>query len=93
MPAPRSYVAIVVTWFVLMLVAGIGPRAARAANVFGWVLVLTGLVAGPFGQTVVGFFQTIAQNFPAVSNPLANSAVPNTAPSTSDEIATNLGKP
>jgi hypothetical protein len=63
MPAPRQYVAIVVTWLILQLAAGASEGAARGAKALGWLLVLTGLVVGPFGKTAVGFLNTIAQQF------------------------------
>lgn len=66
MPAPRQYVAILVAWLVLGLLAGISDGARKATATVGWVLVLAGLVVGPFGQRLVGFFKTVSQNFPAV---------------------------
>ncbi len=74
MPAPRSYVAIVVTWIVLFFAAGIGPQARRGATAVAWLLVLAGLVIGPFGQRVISLFNTISSNFPtagAVTQPTA----------------------
>jgi hypothetical protein len=58
MPAPRAYVAIIVTWAGLDLLADTGR--ARAASVVGWVLVLTSLVAGPNGRTLTSFLGTVA---------------------------------
>lgn len=81
MPAPREYVAILVAWLVLQLISGINAGAARAAAMFGWILVLAGMVVGPFGQKATGFMQTIANNFgitpptsPGVTQPNVNIA-------------------
>lgn len=63
MPAPRQYVAIVVTWLVLQLIGGISAGAERATAAIGWVLVLTGLVLGPFGQRIVGLFKSVSSNY------------------------------
>lgn len=73
MPAPRQYVAIVVTWGVLQLVAGIGAQAARAAAAIGWVLTLAGLVVGPFGKKFTSFLNTVATNFPSVTKTSSSS--------------------
>lgn len=63
MPSPRDYVAIVVTWMVLMLISGISQQVQRATAAMGWLLVVAGMVLGPFGQRMVSFFKTVAQNF------------------------------
>lgn len=63
MPAPRQYVAILVTWLVLELVAGINRNAQRATAAIGWLLVLSGLVIGPFGKQVVNLFNVISLRF------------------------------
>lgn len=67
LPSPRQYVAIIVAWVVLMLVAGIGQQARRAATSVGWLLVLTGFVVGPFGKRVVSLFSSISTNLPSVA--------------------------
>jgi len=79
MPAPRQYVAITVTWLILMLLAGISDGAKRATAAAGWLLVLTGMVVGPFGQRTVSFLQTVAQNFPAAP------PTPTTAPTSTSQ--------
>lgn len=76
MPAPRQYVAIVVTWGVLQLVSGIGEQASRAAAAVGWVLTLAGLVIGPFGKKLVGLFNTVATNFPSNPSPSTTTSSP-----------------
>lgn len=65
MPSPRQYVAILVAWIVLILIAGIGQQARRAATAVGWTLVVTGLVVGPFGKRLIGLFNNVAQNLPS----------------------------
>lgn len=77
MPAPRQYVAIVVTWLILQLIAGISAGAQRATAATGWLLVLAGMVVGPFGQKAVGFLQTISHNFAVTP---ANSTSGSTGP-------------
>ena len=61
MPAPRSYVAIIVLFSTLHLVADAG--AERAAGAMAWVTVLVGIVKGPFGDKLSNFFNTVADNF------------------------------
>lgn len=63
MPAPRQYVAILITWLVLQLVSGINAGAQRATAAIGWLLVLTGLVLGPFGKQVINLFAVVSQKF------------------------------
>lgn len=75
MPAPRQYVAIVATWVVLQLISKINDSTERAAAAFSWVIVLAGLVVGPFGQRLVSLFQAIAQNFPAAT-PVTSTSSP-----------------
>lgn len=58
MPAPRQYVAIVVLWAILGLAADTGLR--RPASRFALLLVLVGMVLGPFGQRAVSFLNTTA---------------------------------
>lgn len=63
MPSPRSYGAIIVAWGVLQLVADAGgERAGRAAKSVGWVIVLTGMVLGPFGKVVMNLFTSVANS-------------------------------
>jgi hypothetical protein len=70
LPAPRAYVAIIVVWSTLHLVADAGMD--QAAAVMGWILALTGAVAGPFGKTATGFLSTVATQF-AVPPPTTTS--------------------
>lgn len=50
MPSPRSYLAIIIVWAVLQLLADTGKGRDRAASVAGWVIILAGAVSGPFGS-------------------------------------------
>lgn len=79
MPSPRQYVAIVVTWLVLMFIAGINDGAARATKAIGWVLVLVGMVIGPFGKRVISLFNTIATNFAPSTSTVAGQAATSAA--------------
>lgn len=63
MPAPRQYIAILITWLVLQLISGMSASAERATAALGWLLVLSGFVLGPFGKQVVNLFTTISQKF------------------------------
>lgn len=61
MPSPRAYAAIIVTWGILQLIADAGgERAGRATKVTAWVIVLVGMVLGPFGATFVSFLNKSA---------------------------------
>lgn len=57
MPAPRSYLAIILAWMVLQLGSDAGYE--RAASVTGWIIVLTGMVTGPFGGKVISLFNNV----------------------------------
>lgn len=61
MPAPRAYVAIVVAWEGLNILASTGRE--RAASVAGWIMLLTGLVVGPMGDKLINFFNSVANNY------------------------------
>lgn len=74
MPAPRQYVAILVTWVVLQLVSGINAGAQRATSAIGWLLVLVGFVVGPFGKQVVNLFTMASQRFSAPNTPTGDLA-------------------
>lgn len=74
MPSPRQYVAIVVTWLVLMFVAGINEQTARATRAIGWALVLTGMVIGPFGKRLVSLFNGIAGTIGSGSSSSSSSS-------------------
>ena len=68
MPAPRQYIAILITWLVLQLIAGISRGAERATAAVGWLLVLTGLVLGPFGRQTINLFTVVSQKFAPTSS-------------------------
>jgi hypothetical protein len=65
LPAPSRYVATWTLWFVLGLVAGIGPRAARAAWQLSVLVLLAKLVIGGAGGKVVGFLNGVARFYPS----------------------------
>lgn len=67
MPAPRSYMAIIIVWSVLQLGADAGYD--RPASVFGWVVVLAGMVLGPFGTKVVNIFTSVANIYGNTGRP------------------------
>lgn len=58
MPAPRAYLAVIITWGGLQLLADTGRE--RAASVVGWVFVLSALVLGPFGKRLVNLLDLTA---------------------------------
>lgn len=63
MPAPRAYAAVIVTWGILQLVADMGgERAGRAAKAMAWVIVLVGMVLGPFGSALTNLLNSVANN-------------------------------
>jgi hypothetical protein len=75
MPAPRAYVATVVAYGILALIADLPSRGARkAAGMMAWVMVLSAMVLGPFGQTVISFMNGIANKFaiPPAQTPTAS---------------------
>jgi len=86
MPAPRQYVAILITWLVLQLISGISAGAERATAAIGWLLVLTGLVVGPFGKQVVNLFTVVSQQFSP------NSSSGQLAQSSADALGTPLAQ-
>ncbi len=78
MPAPRQYIAILVTWLILQLVAGINASTQRATAAIGWLLVLTGFVVGPFGRQVVNLLTVISTRFGASNTPAGQLATAET---------------
>lgn len=80
MPSPRQYVAIVVAWLVLMLIAGTSETAARAAKAVGWTLVLAsmfvqgGKKVSPAAQRLLGVMNSVGQNFN--TNPPSQGGTP-----------------
>lgn len=61
LPAPRQFVAISVLWGLLFLMAdtSLNKLAARLSA----LIVLTGMVIGPFGKVAVKFLNRIASEF------------------------------
>jgi hypothetical protein len=74
LPAPRAYVAIVVAYGILSMVADLPAQGARrAAGAAAWIMVLAAAVVGPFGSTVISFINGVANKF-AVSPGATTSA-------------------
>ena len=73
MPSPHQYVAIVVLWAILGLIADTGPNGARVASRFSILLVIAASVIGPFGYRAVAFLRGVASQFsiaaPTISTP------------------------
>jgi hypothetical protein len=70
LPAPKTYVLIVVLWSIFGLIADAG--AARVAAIMSWVTVLTAMVTGNTGTVLTGLLKTIAQTFkitPSATSP------------------------
>lgn len=61
LPAPRQFVAVSVLWGILFLLADttMNKLAARLSV----LVVLTGMVIGPFGRVAIGFLNAVAKNF------------------------------
>ena len=79
MPAPRVYVAAVVLWSILGLVAEAGSNQARLAARLSYLVLATGALIGPFGKKLLGFLEGIATNF-AVAPSAEASGAPTTPP-------------
>lgn len=61
LPAPRKFVAIGAVWGVLFLLADVG--FGKVASRLSALVLLTGLVIGPFGSLLIKFFNLISTNF------------------------------
>lgn len=79
MPAPRVYVAAVVLWSILGLVAEAGPNQGRVAAKLSYLVLATGALIGPFGKKFLGFLEGVAGNF-AVPPPADASTTTATPP-------------
>ena len=75
MPAPRQYVPVIIVWSGLQLFADTGRE--RAAGAAGWVMVLVGMVLGPFGNKLIGLLKAVANQFGVAPSGSA-STTPNT---------------
>jgi hypothetical protein len=91
LPSPRQYLAILVAWLVLGIAADISERAAKPAAMFGWLLVLAGMVAGPFGSRAVSLMNTVSGRFGVPPAPAAASAAGVSRADVLAEIATAGG--
>lgn len=96
MPAPRAYAAIIVTWGVLQLAADMGgERAGRAAKAMAWVIVLAGMVVGPFGSLVTNLLNSVANSVApseTAGSTSVGGATPATASSTLSSIPSQVGQ-
>lgn len=74
LPAPRKFVAISVVWGILYLLVdlGLGKIAARLSI----LIMLTGLVVGPFGTLIIRFLNTVTNQFAIPPN--EDAGVPGT---------------
>lgn len=55
LPAPRTFLAVWLLWFILGLVAAVGPNAARLAGHFSLLVLGTMAIVGPFGKKAIRF--------------------------------------
>lgn len=82
LPAPRQFVAIGVLWGILFLMADTGY--AKIAARLSVLVLLTGMIIGPFGKVVVGALTAVATKFqPAetLRNKFATEDTEDTGPS------------
>lgn len=61
LPAPRQFVAVSVLWGILFLMAD--TAMSKLAARLSVLVVLTGMVIGPFGKVAIGFLNKVAQDF------------------------------
>lgn len=81
LPAPRQYVAIGVLWSILHMLAG--SRFGRLAGHLSILVLLTAMVAGPFGPQFLAFLQFVGQRFslaPASPGGAGASSSPSSVP-------------
>lgn len=74
LPAPRQFVAISVLWGILFLAADttMNKLAARLSA----LILLTGMVLGPFGKVAINFLNWVATSFtPNFTNIFASDTV------------------
>ena len=65
LPAPRNYVAVIVLWSLMGLAVDAGSAGlARATAMFSWLVVLTGMVVGPFGKRFLSVVTDVAKFWP-----------------------------
>lgn len=83
LPAPKQYVAIVVLWGLLGFVADLSAGAARAASALSVLLLLTGMVLGPFGKRFVSFISGVSSLFPVAPQPATTTG---TQPTGTQEV-------
>lgn len=66
LPAPRKFVAVSVLWGIMFFMVDLG--AGKIASRLSLLILLTGMVTGPFGKTVLGFLGIVSKNFPVDPN-------------------------
>lgn len=77
LPAPRQFVAVSVVWGILFLAAD--TAANKIAARLAVLIVITGMVIGPFGKVAVGFLNKIAKDFqPTLRNKFSSTPEPDT---------------
>lgn len=76
MPSPRAYLATILIWSVLQVAADAGWD--RPARVSAWLIVLSGMVFGPFGAKIVNLFTNVASAASGQGSGLAPSSGPAT---------------
>jgi hypothetical protein len=63
MPSPRAYVAVVVLWTILHMLAEGSAKLARPAAALSVLTVIAATVIGPAGKTLVSFLNTVGGTF------------------------------
>ena len=63
MPSPRAYVAVVVLWTILHMVAEGSRSLARPAAALSGLVVLAAVVLSPAGKTLLAFLDTVSSTF------------------------------
>jgi hypothetical protein len=61
LPAPKKYAAIGVAWGILFLMVDVG--LGKLASRLSLLMLLTGMVIGPFGTLTIKFLNTITNTF------------------------------
>lgn len=82
LPAPRQFVAISVLWGILFLMADTSLN--RIAARLSALIVLTGMVLGPFGKVAVSFLNKIAEEFAIPPVPTLPSWAKQSRPTSGD---------
>ena len=78
MPSPRAYAAIIIAWGTLQFIADMGQE--RAAKAVAWLIVLAGMVLGPFGTTLTNLFTSVATSVAPTGASTATTPYPTPIP-------------